>query len=191
VTPAGPLLVFDHVVAGYTGPVVGPVSFSVLPGETLGLVGSNGCGKTTLVRAVLGTARVLEGRIHHQEGLRIVVQRQHPIRLPEMPLTGNEVLRLAGADRHPVPAAIVPFATRRIDRLSGGQYQLLQVWACLGAPTDLVILDEPTSNIDPRSKASLVELLKTSRGLVQGILLISHDESFLTQVASRIVSIGS
>lgn len=185
-----PLLEFDRVTAGYAESVVGPVSFVVLPGETVGLTGPNGSGKTTLVNAVVGTARVLGGHLQRAPGLRVSVQRQHPVRLPEMPMTGLDVLHLVGAHERPVPDSIQPFVQRRVDRLSGGQYQLLQVWACLGAPADLVILDEPTTNMDPDSKASLEALLRTSSELVGGVLVISHDHEFLGRVTSRIVSIG-
>ncbi len=188
-TSADPLLVFDGVVAGYTSRVVGPVSLSLMPGEIVGLVGSNGSGKTTLVNAVLGSARVFEGRVRVRPGVRLTVQRQRPIRLSEMPLTGHEVLHLAGADRHPLPPALRAFAPIRVDRLSGGQYQLLHVWACLGSPTDVLILDEPTSNMDSQTKDRLADLLRSSLQLVQGVLVISHDQAFLAQVASRIVRI--
>jgi ABC-2 type transport system ATP-binding protein len=191
VTSEEPLLALDAVVAGYTSRVIGPVSLAVMPGEIVGVVGSNGCGKTTLVNAVLGTARVFEGTLRLKTGVRVTVQRQRPVRLQEMPLTGLEVLRLAGADRHPLPPAIRPFASQRVDRLSGGQYQLLHVWACLGSPTDLVILDEPTSNMDARTKELLADLLKDSLELVQGILVISHDPGFLERVAARVVRIRS
>jgi zinc transport system ATP-binding protein len=190
-TPASSLLEFDRVVAGYTTPVVGPVSFAVGRGEIVGMTGPNGSGKSTLVNALMGTARVLEGHVHTAPGLRINVQRQHPVRLPEMPLTGEDVLRLVGAHERPVPASMQPFVGRRVDRLSGGQFQLLQVWACLGAPADLVILDEPTSNMDPNSKASLEAILSTAHELVGGILVISHDHALLERVTSRIVAVGT
>jgi len=191
VTPRAPLLEFDRVVAGYTTPVVGPESFAVLAGETVGVTGPNGSGKTTLVNAAIGTARVLGGEVRKAPGLRVNVQRQHPVRLREMPLTGQEVLRLFDAHERPVPASLQPFIERRIDRLSGGQFQLLQVWACLSAPADLVVLDEPTTNMDPNSKASLERILNSSRELVGAILVISHDHAFLERVTSRIVTIGS
>ena len=184
-----PLLELDRVVAGYSTPVVGPVSMAVRPGEIVGLTGPNGSGKTTLVNAVIGTARVMEGHVRKATGLRVNVQRQHPIRLPEMPFTGTDVLRLAGAGDRPVPDSIRPFVDRRIDRLSGGQFQLLQVWACLSAPAELVILDEPTTNMDPSSKTSLEEILRSSHELVGSILVISHDHDFLERVTSRIVRI--
>jgi zinc transport system ATP-binding protein len=68
---------------------------------------------------------------------------------------------------------------------------LLQVWACLSAPADLVILDEPTTNMDLSSKASLEDVLRTSHELVGSILVISHDYAFLERVTSRIVRIGT
>jgi zinc transport system ATP-binding protein len=191
VTIASPLLELDGVVAGYTTPVVGPVSLAVKRGEIVGLTGPNGSGKTTLVNAVIGTGRVLEGRLRKAPGLRVNVQRQHPVRLPEMPFTGTDVLRLAGAGERSVPDSIRPFVERRIDRLSGGQFQLLQVWACLSAPADLVILDEPTTNMDPASKTSLEEILRASHELVGSILVISHDHDFLEGVTSRIVRLGA
>jgi ATPase subunit of ABC transporter with duplicated ATPase domains len=191
VTVPSPLLELEGVVAGYSAPVVGPVSLTVQRGEIVGLAGPNGSGKTTLVNAIIGTARVMEGQLLRAPGLRVNVQRQHPVRLPEMPFTGTDVLRLVGAGERPVPDSIRPFVERRIDRLSGGQFQLLQVWACLSAPADLVILDEPTTNMDPASKTSLEEILRASHELVGGILVISHDHAFLERVTSRIVRIGA
>jgi ATPase subunit of ABC transporter with duplicated ATPase domains len=191
VTISSPLLELEGVVAGYSAPVVGPVSLTLHRGEIVGLTGPNGSGKTTLVNAVIGTARVMEGRLRKAPGLRVNVQRQHPVRLPEMPFTGTDLLRLVDAGERPVPDSIRPFVARRIDRLSGGQYQLLQVWACLSAPADLVILDEPTTNMDPASKRSLEDLLRASHELVGSILVISHDDAFLERVTSRTARIAA
>jgi ABC-type Mn2+/Zn2+ transport system ATPase subunit len=191
VTIAAPLLDLHGVVAGYGAPVVGPVSLTVARGEIVGLTGPTGSGKTTLVNAGLGLARVIEGELRKAPGLRVNVQRQHPVRLPEMPLTGRDVLRLVDAADRPVPDSIRPFVERRIDRLSGGQFQLLQVWACLSAAADLVILDEPTTNMDPTAKTSLEAILRASHELIGSILVISHDHAFLERVTSRIVRIGT
>lgn len=186
-----PLLELDQVVAGYSEAVVGPVTLAVSRGETVGLTGPNGSGKTTLVNAIVGTARVLDGQLRKAPGLRINIQRQHPVRLAEMPLTGRDVLHLVGALEQPVPASILPFVHKRIDRLSGGQFQLLQVWACLSAPADLVILDEPTTNMDPHSKASLAAILGRSNTVVGAVLVISHEHDLLARVTSRTVRIES
>jgi ABC-type Mn2+/Zn2+ transport system ATPase subunit len=123
VTVVSPLLELDGIVAGYSAPVVGPVSLTVQRGEIVGLTGPNGSGKTTLVNAVLGNARVMAGQLRKAADLRVNVQRQHPVRLPEMPFTGTDMLRLVGAGTRPVPDSIQRFVERRIDRLSGGQFQ--------------------------------------------------------------------
>jgi len=183
------LLTVEALVAGYTTPVVGPVSFAVGRGEIVGLAGANGTGKTTLLNAVIGTARVFSGRVARDRAVEVAVLRQFPVRLPEMPLRGAEFLRIAGV-RGDVPEPLRPLTDRRIDRLSGGQYQLLQVWACLGSPAGLVMLDEPTNNMDPQTIGALGDLLIAARERDQGVLLISHDARLLARVSTRIVGVG-
>ena len=116
-------------MVGYGQPVVGPVSFSLGRGEIVGLAGANGTGKTTLLNAIIGTARVFGGRVERDRAVGVALLRQFPVRLPEMPLLGSEFLRVAGAAAADVPSQLRPLVDQRVDRLSGGQYQLLQVWA--------------------------------------------------------------
>ncbi len=182
-----PLLGYLGAVVGYAAPVVGPVSFGVARGEAVGLWGPNGCGKTTLLNVLCGEARLLGGRIVRAPGLRVAVQRQAPLPAAGLPLTGDDLLRVtaAGGARWPHGAA---FAKRRLDRLSGGQLQLAQVWACVAAPVALAVLDEPTSNLDPAATRWLAEaLLERRPGL--GMLLVSHDRAFLEQVCTEIVDL--
>ncbi len=148
------LLTIDGVVAGYTTPVIGPVSFSVMAGEVVGLWGANGCGKSTLLRTIANEARVLQGRIEHRPELMLAWQNQQPVRLDEMPLNGHDYLRYAQADREAPPKRMNPWLDQRIDTLSGGQFQLLPVWAILGGWSDLVLLDQPTNNLDPDGAAN-------------------------------------
>ena len=65
-----PLLSYREVVAGYTGPVVGPVSFGLHAGDVLGLVGPNGCGKSTLIGALTGASQVFAGAVARGPGLK-------------------------------------------------------------------------------------------------------------------------
>jgi ABC-2 type transport system ATP-binding protein len=187
---AAPLLVVSDLVAGYTEAVVGPVSFSLAPGDIVGLAGPNGSGKTTLFNAIIGSARIFAGRVDRQPGARLSIQRQRPVRLREMPLTGRELLRLTGAFDRPLPPVLEPLMDVRIDRVSGGQFQLLQVWACLGAASELVLLDEPTNNMDPGAIAALTHLLIAATD-GRGVLVISHDRSLLKDVCTQIVNVGA
>lgn len=184
------LLEIDGLVAGYAQPVVGPVSFSVAPGEIVGLAGPNGAGKSTILGAVIGSTRVFSGSLRRREGTRVATQAQVPSRLSEMPITGVELLRITGADRHETPLPVKPLLDLRLDRLSGGQYQLLNVWACLGCGADLILLDEPTNNMDLNVEASLADLLLVSRDEGRAIVLVSHEHDFLEKVSTRLVEVG-
>jgi ATPase subunit of ABC transporter with duplicated ATPase domains len=185
------LLTVDAVVAGYRDPVVGPISLTVDEREIVGLAGPNGSGKTTLLGAVVGTSRVFSGRVRRHPGLRVAVQAQRLARLPEMPLTGADLLHATDAHRHPVPDAIAPLLALRLDRLSGGQYQLLHVWACLASPAQLVLLDEPTNNMDPQAVSTLTQLMVTGREQGRGAIVVSHDHQFLENVCTALVEVGS
>lgn len=177
------------VVAGYRAPVVGPLSFALAEGEVVGLWGPNGCGKSTLLRAVVGAARVFSGALVRPAGARVAFLDQHPVRLPEMPIRGRELLALVAAGQAPPPERLEPWLGRRVDRLSGGQFQLLSVWACLAGEANLVLLDEPTNNLDPNGEALLAEVLR-GRPAGRAVLLVSHERGFLEQVSDRILEAG-
>jgi ATPase subunit of ABC transporter with duplicated ATPase domains len=179
------------LVAGYTAPIVGPVDLNVAAGEIVGLVGPNGCGKTTVLNALIGAARVFGGQIARHPGIHVAVQQQRPVRLAEMPLTGREYLALTSADRRPAPEALAPLLPVRIDRLSGGQFQLMHVWACLGSDADLIFLDEPTNSMDAQARTALKDLLLSSRGRGVGVVIVSHVRDLIDAVSTRVVSIGS
>ena len=183
------ILDVDSLVAGYKEPVVGPVSFRLADGEIVGLAGPNGAGKSTILGAIIGKSRIFSGSVRRRPGIRVGIQGQAPVRLTEMPITGRDFLGITGADRHEVPASLQPLLSKRLDLLSGGQYQLMNVWACLGCSAELVLLDEPTNSMDPRATASLVEVLETSRESGRGVLVISHEHDFLEEVCTRLVEV--
>lgn len=183
-----PLLSYREVVAGYTGPVVGPVSFDLHAGDVLGLVGPNGCGKSTLIGALTGASRVFAGTVAREPGVTIAYQRQRPVRDADVPLRADELLHLTGADAEP-PDSLRPLLRTRVDRLSGGQFQLLTVWACLGGEAQVVVLDEPTNNMDPGAIDALADLLHASRG-DRGVVVVTHDARFLDRVSARTLEVG-
>jgi zinc transport system ATP-binding protein len=184
------LLRTDQLVAGYQRPVVGPVSLEVRRGEVVGLWGANGSGKSTLLNALTGAARIWSGCLQRAPGLRVAYQEQQPVRLPVMPLSGRDLLRVAtvAAAVSAPPPALAGLLGRRLDRLSGGQYQVLAVWAALAGGADLVLLDEPTNSLDPDAEQLLVELLCDPPQSV-GVLLVSHEQRFLEAACSRVVDL--
>ncbi len=189
-TSPSPLLVVDAVVAGYAQPTVGPVSFTVARGDVVGLAGVNGSGKTTLLNAIVGTARIFSGHVTCDRAAGVSVLRQFPVRLPEMPFLGSEFLEMTGASRQEVPRHLRPLIDMRVDRLSGGQYQLLLVWACLGSASSLVLLDEPTNNMDPDAVDAVGHMLIESRTRGKGLLVVSHEPGLLERVCTHVVKVG-
>ena len=174
--------------AGYDRAVLGPLSFSLDPGEIVALWGPNGSGKTTAMNAIGGGARIFSGDLRKRPGLRVSHQHQNPLSLRDIPLSGRELLALTDSDAAALPAAMQPLLARRLSELSGGQLQLLQVWACLTAPVDVVMLDEPTNNVDVAGVDFLRQVIVEARG-GRGVLLVSHDRHFVEALGARIVEI--
>lgn len=182
-------LVVKGLIAGYIEPIIGPLSFSLKLGEIVGIWGSNGCGKSTLLRTLINKTHIFEGSLKLKPKTTIAWQMQQPIRLKEMPLNGYDYLRYAKADLEP-PDCMIPWLDQRIDKLSGGQFQLLTVWAVLGSLAEIVLLDEPTNNLDPKGEKILIEILKTKQYMLQkSILLVSHEKKILKQICNRIINI--
>ncbi len=184
-----PLLSVRELVAGYKGPVVGPLTFSVLPGEVLGVGGRNGSGKSTVLRAITGAARTFSGSIQRCAGLTVTHHQQRPELPPELPLLGRELLRVMHADRTDAPEIIQPLLDRPINQMSGGQFQLLQAWACLGGDAELVLLDEPTNNLDGRAIDALTAFIQTERP-PRAVMLVSHEREFLAENCTRMIELG-
>ncbi len=172
--------------AGYSRAVMEPVSLRLRAGEALGIRGPNGCGKSTLLNALASSARLFAGRVARAPGLRVAHQRQNPLPLENVPLSGKELLKLTRASPDGLPAWIAALLPRRLDRLSGGQLQFLQVWACLRAPIDLVLLDEPTNNVDSAGIECMLAEMQRLRGKV-AMLVVSHEPRFLEAATDTIL----
>lgn len=184
-----PCIELQRVQAGYEQPVVGPLSFALGAGEIVALWGPNGSGKTTAMNAIGGSARVFSGTIRKRPGLRVSHQQQNPLSLRDIPLSGRELLVLTGSDAGALPSSLQPLLDRRLSELSGGQLQLLQVWACLTAPVDVALLDEPTNNVDAEGIALLEQVIARERHR-RAILLVSHDRRFVEALGARVVEVG-
>jgi ABC-2 type transport system ATP-binding protein len=165
-------------------------SMSVRRGEVFGLLGPNGAGKTTLIRLLLGFLRPTDGdcQIDHFDpvvdgvGLRKrVAYLPGDARLPRH-MRGSAVLRFF-ADMHPcgdlsrsqrIAQQLELDTTRRVAMMSTGMRQKLALSVVLGLSTPLLILDEPTSNLDPTIRSSVLQLVTEAREAGRTVLFSSH-----------------
>ncbi len=178
----------EALEVGYAEPVVGPVTLAVAAGEVVGLAGPNGSGKSTLLKALANHVRIFAGRVSRAPQLELGWLQQQPSRLDEMPFSGWEYLRFAGA-RQPPPQHLAQWLDKRVDALSGGQFQLLCIWSVLGSQARLLLLDEPTNNLDVEGERILRQNLTAEQGQ-RGVLLVSHDRTFLDGVCSRVLDVA-
>ena len=181
---------------------VGGVTLHVREGELVGIVGPNGSGKTTLLRLLVGVLRASAGGVtvagkpvgewNRRELARIigvVPQREEPV----FPLTVEETVLLGRyphmgalaaprrADRAAVRSAlercdVVAFADRRISTLSGGEWQRVRVARALAQEPKVLILDEPTANLDIRHEMEVFELVSdlVHRDGIGGVVVTHH-----------------
>ncbi len=183
------LLKLEGLVAGWQQPATAPIDLSLASGEIIGLTGPNGVGKSTLLAALAGRARVFSGQIQRQPGLRLALQTQDVPPVDGLPLSGRELLALTAASPEGLPPWLSERLDQRLDRLSGGQRHYLALWAILQAPADLVLLDEPTNNLDAAGVRHLtVHLHERARGGA-GIIVVSHDAAFVDAACDRVVTL--
>ena len=175
------------LVAGWERPATAPLEFVLESGRILGLTGANGVGKTTLLSALAGRARVFSGVLETRPALRLALQTQDVPPVEGVPLSGRELLALTGAAGDGLPPWLVGRLDDRLDRLSGGQRHYLTLWAVLQAPADLVLLDEPTNNLDAAGVDHLASALRRLAGSGTGIVVVSYDHEFVEAVCDQVI----
>jgi ATPase subunit of ABC transporter with duplicated ATPase domains len=183
------LLSATGLVAGWQKAATAALDFTLESGQILGLTGANGVGKTTILSALAGRSRVFAGSLLLRPGLRLALQTQEVPPLDGVPLSGRELLALTGAPPDDLPPWLRERLDQRLDRLSGGQRHYLALWAVLLAPADLVLLDEPTNNLDAAGVDHLAGVLRRLAGAGTGIVLVSHDHEFVERVCDRVITL--
>ena len=184
------------------------IDFALEPGEFCGLIGSNGSGKTTLLRTILGFVKLESGAVAVARNGRRASVGYVPQKFaldPYMPMRARDLVALGlDGDRLGIPlpsrkrsqqvdemlAAVEAesFADQRIGSLSGGQQQRVLIAHALIRRPRLLLLDEPLANLDMRSVAGIVGVLRRlSREYQTAVLLSAHDMNPLLSSMDRIV----
>ena len=171
------------------------VTFYMKQGDRVGVVGVNGCGKSTFLRLAAGKEKPDSGSVSYDPNVRLGYLPQDPAYDPE-----NTVMEQVEAGLDPTAREIaryeaVEILTRlgiadvgqKMGALSGGQRKRVALAACLVHPCDLLLLDEPTNHLDAEMIGWLETYLQRFTG---GILLVTHDRYFLERIADRTLEVS-
>ena len=173
-------------------PIVRELTTTILRGDRIGILGPNGCGKTTLIRLLVGELAPQTGTVTAGTRLEVAHYRQLHEDLDETRSVianvgeGRETVPVGGGERHIVgylrDFLFTPEQIQGpITRLSGGERKRLQLAKVLARPCNLLVLDEPTNDLDLETLELLEELLMSFAGT---LLVVSHDRAFLDNVVT-------
>jgi ATP-binding cassette subfamily F protein uup len=173
-------------------PIVRGLTATILRGDRIGILGPNGCGKTTLIGLLLGDLAAQHGSV--TAGTRLEVAHFEQLHdalddaktVVETLAEGRDTISVGGIERHVVGyLRDFLFTPEQIQgpvlRLSGGERKRLQLAQILSRPCNLLVLDEPTNDLDLETLELLEEMLMEFQGT---LLVVSHDRSFLDNVVT-------
>lgn len=208
-----PVLELRGVTFEYDGvPVLQSVDLAVEKGEFLGIVGPNGGGKTTLLKVVLGLLEPTIGEVlvlggRPAEGRKAIgyvpqfaaFRRDFPITVEEAVLLGRIGIapRIGGyrprdreaARRAMAETEVLDFRKRPLNALSGGELQRVLIARALVSDPELLLLDEPTANVDLRLEMDIFEFLKRVNSHAT-IVVVSHDIGFVSRYVTRVACLN-
>ncbi|KMK68939.1 metal ABC transporter ATP-binding protein [Puniceibacterium sp. IMCC21224] len=177
--------------------VLANVSMRIGAGEIVTIVGPNGSGKTSLLRAIIGAVKPSKGRVMHGTGVRLgyVPQRLHID--PTLPMSVARFLALprgvasTETDAALDQAGVPDLAMAQMSRLSGGQFQrVLLARALIGKP-QLLLLDEATQGLDQPGSAAFYRQIETVRRETGcAILMISHELHVVMSASDRVICLN-
>lgn len=201
---------FEDVTFGYNSHIIlEDVNFSVDKNDIVSIVGPNGGGKTTLLRLILGLLKPQSGKIlingkppeHTQKIMGYVPQyisldKKFPITVREVILSGR--IRPSGfytkkdriiADKAMENLELEHLKKERFSEISGGQAQRMLIARAIVSEAEILLLDEPTSNIDNPSQNRLNSILKDLSSKMT-ILIVTHDTGFVSEITDRVFCIN-
>ncbi len=210
---SGPVIDIRGVSYAYDGPaVLSNIDLQVPAGEFLGIVGPNAGGKSTLLKLILGLIEPHAGQVRVLGRSPVRARRslgyvpQYPAFARDFPITVEQVVLMgrlgtgrpfggySAADRAIARRAMTEtevdhLAGRHIQHLSGGQLQRVLVARALAAEPQILLLDEPTANIDQRMESDIFDLLRSLNDRMT-ILVVSHDVAFISGYVHRVACLN-
>ncbi len=186
------MLGVDFAYPGATERLVKNFTTTIMRGDKIGVIGPNGSGKTTLLKVLLGELKADDGRVRMGTKLQISYFDQLHSQLDESKSVwenvadGYSTIRLNGREKN-VVGYLQDFlftpqqARNRVANLSGGERNRLLLARLFAKPSNVLVLDEPTNDLDMETLELLEELLISYTGTV---LLVSHDRAFLNNVVT-------
>lgn len=186
----------EGISKSYDRPIVTNLSLRVLRGDRLGIIGPNGAGKTTLINMLIGVQEPDEGRVRMGSNLQMVTLDQRrasldPDATVSETLTGGrgDTVTIGSQTKHVIgymkDFLFSPEQARTpVGVLSGGERNRLMLARALAQPSNLLVLDEPTNDLDLETLDLLEEMIQDYSGTV---ILVSHDRDFLDRTVSSVL----
>lgn len=173
-------------------PIISGLSTTIIRGDKIGIIGPNGSGKTTLLKVLLGDLKPQQGKVKQGTNLEVAYLDQHRAQLDDQKTVqdnvayGSDHVTINGNRRHVIgylqDFLFAPARARSpVKVLSGGERNRLLLAKLFTQPSNVLVLDEPTNDLDIETLDLLEELLMDYAGTV---LLVSHDRAFINNVVT-------
>ena len=188
-TPGRYIFQTHDLVIGYDEPLSTPLNLEMERGQKIALIGSNGIGKTTLLKSILGLIKPLSGDVKQGDYLSIGYFEQEMA--PDINTTCLEEIwkEFPGFTQYEVRAALAKcgLTTKHIESkvkvLSGGEQAKVRLCKLINRETNILLLDEPTNHLDVDAKEELKRALKAYKG---SVLMVCHEPEFYEGLATDV-----
>jgi ATPase subunit of ABC transporter with duplicated ATPase domains len=190
-TPSRILFETKNLVIGYDEPLSRPLDFVMERNTKVVLTGSNGIGKTTLLKSLLGLTKPLDGEVSQGDFLEIGYFEQEMDQNINTSCIEEIWQEFPGWNQYEVRSALAKcgLTTQHIESkvkvLSGGEQAKVRLCKLIGRPSNLLVLDEPTNHLDVDAKAELKRALQEYKG---SILMVCHEPEFYEGLATEVRS---
>ena len=187
------LLTVKDLLIGYDKPLLPAVSFTLASDTRMWLRGTNGIGKTTMIKTIMGLLAKKGGSVSFHPAAKPVYLEQDLLfdnvedtpssyisdKFPRMNVKSIRALLAQVGLKNEL-------AVRKIGAMSGGEQVRLKLAALMQKPSNILILDEPTNHLDVRAKAALKTALMQYKG---AILLVSHEKDFASGICDKVFDV--